>query len=283
MTLTVNFEDLAPGTVVTNQFESKGIIFTSPNAVIRDPDTSAHALQSRHQSSVTQLPTRVIRGRFVEPKHSRLTVAASFSNAGQDGMHAVLRIFDVNGHQIDERSFGSTGFAAKTEIESPTANIAGFEISGRTNRWDALDWLTFDHPAAVDFRVVYDGHAEPLILHPDSAVTARLSFFRLHGSHGEILLSLTKPCPGTTWRFNPPVIHSGIPHTELQIWAQEDAPPAYHFAVEVVAVPRHKTAGRHEREVTIPISILGLTPTATDGDDPGNTSTDGVETSEMET
>jgi hypothetical protein len=281
MTITINFEELEPGTVVTNQFEPKGIIFTSPNAVNRDPDTSAHSLQSRHQSSVTQLPTRVIRGRFVEPKHSRLAVAASFSNAGPEGMHAVLRVFDINGHQIDERSFGSTGYAAKTEIECPGANIAGFEISGRTNRWDSLDSVTYDHPAVADFRVVYDGLAEPLVVHPDGSVKARLTFFRLHGSHGEIFLSLTKPCPGTTWCFNPPIIHSGIPHTELEIYAKEDAPPAYHFAVEVVAIPRHKTAGRHEREITIPLSISGMTPTATDGDETADTA-DTVETSEME-
>jgi hypothetical protein len=267
MTVTIKFDDLEPGTVVTNQFESKGILFTSPCAVFRDPETLAHSLHSQHQSSITPLPTRVIRARFVEPKHSRLAVTASFSNAGMEGMHAVLRVFDANGHQIDERSFGSTGFTAKTEIDCPNADIAGFEISGRTNRWDALDSITFDHPATADFRVVYDGVTEPLVLRPDGVVKARLTFFRLHGSHGEILLSVTKPCPGTTWSFDPPMIHSGVPHTELEIRANPDAAQAYHFAVQVVALPRHRTAGRHERDIAVPLTISGRTPSTTDEDD----------------
>ncbi|KAK1753925.1 hypothetical protein QBC47DRAFT_385211 [Echria macrotheca] len=259
MTVTIRFDDLAPGTIVTNQFESKGILFTSPAAVVRDPDTFVHSLQSRHQSTITPQPTRVIRARFVEPspQHARLSVVASFSNAGPEGVHALLRVFDAAGRQLDERSFGSTGPVARAEIEFPSPEIASFEVSGRTNRFDALDSVSFDRPAEhPDFRAVYDGAAEPLLLKRGETVRARLSFFRLHGSHGEIVLAVTKACPGTTWAFEPLVVHSGVPHAELVIKADEDAPPAYHFAVQVVAVPRHKTAGRHEREVTVPVSIV---------------------------
>jgi hypothetical protein len=41
-------------------------------------------------------------------------------------------------------------------------------------------------------------------------VTARLIFFRLHGSHGEILPSVMEPCAGTTSSFSPAVVHSGF-------------------------------------------------------------------------
>lgn len=53
-------------------------------------------------------------------------------------MYALLRVSDVAGHQIDDRSIGSPGSVAHAEIHCPTVNIAGFEISGRTNRWDAI-------------------------------------------------------------------------------------------------------------------------------------------------
>ncbi|KAG7289844.1 hypothetical protein NEMBOFW57_006221 [Staphylotrichum longicolle] len=190
MPIVINFSSLAPGTVVSNQFESQGLIITSPTVIIRNAESFKHSLQSQHQSTITQLPTRVIRARFVEPKHSRLAVTVSFSNAGKDGVHALLRVFDVAGHQIDERSFGSPGSVAQAEIHCPTANIAGFEISGRTNRWDSIDSITFDRPAIADFRVAYDGLAEPLVLRQGQKTTARLTFFRLHGSHGKILLLL---------------------------------------------------------------------------------------------
>jgi len=260
MTVTIKFDDLKPDTVVTNQFESKGILFTSPCAVVRDPETLAHSLHSKHQSSITPLPTRVIRARFVEPHHSKLAVTASFSNAGSDGMHAMLRIFDALGHQIDERSFGSTGATGRTEIHCPNHKIASFEISGRTNRWDALDSVTFDQAATADFKVGYEGTAEPLGLPQGGVITARLAFSRLHGSHGEILLSLARPCPGTTWRFDPPVVGSDVLHTQLEIRAGADAAEVGRFEVQVVAMPRHRTAGRHERDVMVPISIVRGAP-----------------------
>lgn len=257
MTIKIHFDSLSPGTIVTNQFESKGILFTSPCAVVRDPDTFKTSLQSRHQSSITALPTRVIRGRFIDPHHSRLGVTASFSNAGPEGVSAILRIFDANGKQIEERPFGSTSAVAHVEIHSPAANISGWEVSGRTNAWDAIDSLSYDFPTAADFKVVYEGGAEPLELRRGGTVRAKLSFARLHGSHGEIALGVVKPCPGTTWRFEPAVVGNGVMSVEMVVRADEEAEAAYHFAVHVVAMPRTKGAGRHEHEVAVPVSIVG--------------------------
>jgi hypothetical protein len=256
MTTTVTFDDFEPGTTLTDQLEHRGILFTSPCLVVRDPENFRHSLQSSHQSTVAILPTRVIRGRFIEPHHSRLAISASFSHAGQDGLAALLRVFDVHGHQIDERTFGSIGSHGKIDLYAPGANIAAFEVSGRTNRWDAIDAIEFDHPETPDFRIVYDALHEPIALERGTAITTRIHFQRLHGSHGEILLSVTKPCPGTTWDFDPPTVLSGTPYVDVQIRANEDAPSAYRFAFEVVGFPRRKTAGVHEHKAVIWLSIV---------------------------
>ncbi len=79
---------------------------------------------------------------------------------------------------------------------------------------------------------MYDGLAEPLVLKPEQKLTARLTFFRLHGSHGEILLSVTEPCPCTTCSFSPAVVHSGAPHVDMVISADGDAPLVSHFPAD---------------------------------------------------
>lgn len=261
MTIRINFQSLPPDTVVTNQFEREGIIFTSPCDIVQEPETLTHMLMSQKISSVITPPTRVIRARFLTPKHSLLRIGAVFSNAAGEGVHATLRVFDAGGSKLGERVFGSVGPRAWVEFTSPNGDIAGFEVSGRTNRFDCIDEVEFDPPPpGPDFRLVYDGGiAEPLQLcagtGPEAVVRARVSVYRLHGSHGEILLGVSKPCPGTTYRFDPATVHSGVPHFDLEIRAAPDTPPAYHFNVEVFAVPRTKSAGNHERTVHIPITI----------------------------
>jgi hypothetical protein len=259
MTVHLTFDDLEPGTVVTTQYErSKGVVFTTPCAIIQDPETFAHSLQSQHLSSVTEAPTRVIRARFASPKHSRLAVTVCYSLASSCGVHALLRVFNANGEKLTERTFGSPGSTATVEFVSPDANISGFEISGRTNRFDCLDSLAFDAPPLADFRLVYDGLGDPLRMHAEEgeSVAARISVFRLRGSHGEILLAMAKPCPGTSWQFDPPTIHSGVAHVDVVVRATDTTPPCRHCDMEIVAVPRGRAAGSHERVVTVPMSIL---------------------------
>jgi hypothetical protein len=259
MTIHVTFDDLEPGTRVTTQYErKKGVVFTTPCVVIDEPETLNHSLQSRHLSQIKDISNFVIRGTFTAPKHTRVTVTASCLHAGSDGVEAVLRVYNVAGEKLTECIFGSPGPRASAELICPDSNIAGFELSGATDRFDCLDCLAFDSLPQPDFRVVCETMSRPLLLfaEPNQSVTARLNFSRLNGSSGEIMLSIADPCPGTAWRFNPPSVHPGVHHVDVEIVANSTTQTGPRFDVQIVAIPRTRAAGVHERVVVVPVTVL---------------------------
>jgi hypothetical protein len=265
MTVKINFDAVEAGSLLTNQFHHQGLLITTPAAIAQDPETLSHVLQPNHvvpdRHHPDHKPMRIVRGRFIGGnKHSRIAVSVSFCDITSDGVSAMLRVFDPHGDVLDERHLVSSTCEASAEIVCSSANVDGFEISGPVDHFEFVTALEFDCLPDADFRMVYDGSWDPLMLRagPDQVGMARISFFRLHGSHGDVLLSVTRAPAGVTWSFSPPLVHSGIPHVDMEIRVNEEAQHVENFGVEVVGIPRSKDAGRHERAVTIPLTVLNV-------------------------
>jgi hypothetical protein len=81
MSTQLNFDDLAPGTVLTNQYQSKGIVFEG-GLIIRDPfaPSPANAVSVTLQLSGGEFPEFGIRGTFSDPHHSHVAVSAGTDN-----------------------------------------------------------------------------------------------------------------------------------------------------------------------------------------------------------
>jgi len=265
MTFKLNFDTIEAGSFLTNQFHHQGLLITTPATVTQDPETLSHVLQPNHivpdRHHPDHKPMRIVRGRFVAGnKHSRLAASVSFCDVTSDGVSATLRAFDGHGDVLDERRLVSSTCEASAEIVCPSANLAAFEISGPVDHFEFVTGLEFDCLPDADFRMVYDGLGPPLMLRvgAEQVVSARISFFRLHGSHGDVLLSVTKAPAGVTWSFDPPVVHSGIPHVDVEIRATEEAPHVENYEMEVVGIPRSKDVGRRERSVAIPLTVFNV-------------------------
>jgi hypothetical protein len=265
MTVKINFDAVEAGAFLTNQFHNQGLLITTPAEVTQDQETLSHVLRPDHIVPDRHHPDhplmRIIRGRFVGGnKHSRVAASISFCDVASDGVSATLRVFDQHGDVLDEHRLVSGTCEAKAEIVCPSANVVGFEISGPVDHFEFVTALEFDCLPDADFRMVYDGLGDPLMLRvgAEQVVSARISFFRLHGSHGDVLLSVTKAPVGVTWSFDPLVVHSGNPHVDMEIRATDEAAQVENFAMEVLGVPRSKDVGRHERLVSIPLTVFNV-------------------------
>jgi hypothetical protein len=259
MTIHLTFDDMPTGTLVTTQYEHrKGVIFTSPCAVIEDEETFNHRLQSNYRISHANDTMNVIRGRFVTPKHMRLAVTVSHSNTSIEGVYAMLRIFNAKGEKLNECAFASPSSHATAEITSLNGNIASFEVCGRVGQFDCIDSLSFDTLPPPDFSMSYEANGKALILRAQAgeSVIAHVKVMHNHGSSGEILLSMPDPCPGTTWCFNPPSVHTGDHSVDVKIQAVDGIPIGPEFDVKILGIPRSRTSGQHERLIIIPVQVV---------------------------
>ncbi|KAB5542489.1 hypothetical protein GE09DRAFT_1135395 [Coniochaeta sp. 2T2.1] len=185
----VQFDDLAAGTVVSNQYATNGIEFTSSPTVVQNPfaPSPSNVLQATNEHFPVEFPYYAIEGKFSQPTHSQ--IGANLVRSGEPADFAAhLRAFDSSGAEV------ATAFiqvpagqnTAYGEAWSSAANMAKFRLETQSRSF-SIDNLTFDDDADAtrpDFKLVYTGGDVELVAGVDQTLSIRV--LRIHGSAGRI-------------------------------------------------------------------------------------------------
>ncbi|OAQ57626.1 hypothetical protein VFPPC_11412 [Pochonia chlamydosporia 170] len=259
MSTRINFDDLLAGTIVTDQYEPRGIIIERAQ-IIRDPYTPSpgNALYATEFSGPIEFPKAVLSFRFVSPNHSYIAVSpGTHFNVGGA---ATLTAYDTHGNAL-----GSTyidipkgSHYAFGEFFSPAgAVIASFKVSGYRGDFDGIDNLIFDDttvPQTPDFHLIYTG-AEILRVSKTTTAQATVNVIRIHGSTGGISLTASSVPTGVVISsLTPnPVVASSF---SLRVTASRDAIPAQNRQLVLTATPLVPSAGLVSHTITLLVTIL---------------------------
>lgn len=175
---TINFDDLTPGTIVSNQYASQGVVFEKgilplgQNNVYCDPiitQVSTTDAESGDQIATTgcangEFPNSSIAGVLTNAA-ATVSVYAGFlanSDTPPDTVQMTLTGYDINDNQIASQSVTLTagqGFHTLLQISSGSPNIVYFTVTAPEYPTLGVDDLTFDNPGGLppDFRLQPEG------------------------------------------------------------------------------------------------------------------------------
>ena len=288
---TVDFDQLANGTEVTNQYADlggpgQGVVFgpvpggtpEGLHPVVTVPPAPGQAQSGAQVADIgtcfgCEFFTPRTTGTFAVP---RSTVSVRVGFLGTFGFcpafivrtaacaEPVLRAFDAAGQEVaaSVHVFVQRGGGVHTPISvsTPTATIVGFEITGSStfdqNKHIALDDLTFDVPATPpppDFTLTTPLHTVEVA--QGSSTTVPITIGRIGGSAGLIALSAAGGLPAGVQAQLVPTATEGTTAT-LTLTADASAPltqtPA---ALTVTGTPSSPAAGAAPRPLMLAIVV----------------------------
>jgi hypothetical protein len=154
---TINFDDLATGTTVTNQYHGQGVDFTSDIKPVIEQVDSSLAQSGDQVASISVCPgceffTPGVAANLVNPAQHVSVYAGYFHNADKPGDTAeiTLTALDAQGNMIESNTKTVTegqGFHTQLTVASDLANIVAFKLSAGpndTNKPLGIDDLAFD-------------------------------------------------------------------------------------------------------------------------------------------
>jgi hypothetical protein len=156
--VTIGFDDLPSGEVVSTQYHSLGIDFGSPGPVVTEVG-SGQARSGKRVASISTSSAAApeVTGTFTSPAQNVSVYVGQFAASATtvvDGARLTLKAYDANHDLIDRDSADVApggGFHSRLSVESDSANIASFEIAARDgtddNKQLGIDDLSFDAPA----------------------------------------------------------------------------------------------------------------------------------------
>ena len=160
---TINFDDLSPGTSVSDQYHAKGVDFTGDILPFVDDVGSSLANSGTQVADISHCTgceffTPSVEGTFANAAQNASVRVGYFANSASPGDTATmtLTVFDADGNALTSDSKSVTegqGFRTLLSVSSSSANIVKFRISGTdnvdTDKLLGIDDLTFDNPAGV--------------------------------------------------------------------------------------------------------------------------------------
>jgi hypothetical protein len=265
-TTTINFDDLAAGTSVTNQYEAKGVDFTGdilPFVDQVDPSlaNSGNQVADISQCSGCEFFTPNIHGSFINAAQHVSVRVGYFANSSNPGDTATMTLtaYDSGGNPITSDSQTVTegqGFRTLLSVSSASADIASFQISGTPNSGKVLgiDDLTFDNPGGVPPDFSLSPTASLVNVNQGSSATDNISINRLNGSTGDLTFSAGNLPSGMTASFSPNPAGSA---TTMTVSAPANFPPTGNNPphITVTATPDNPSAGTSPRSVDIFIQV----------------------------
>jgi hypothetical protein len=284
---TINFDDLAPGTVVTNQYadvggQGQGVVFGPLPAGAgsgHDPVIASAPGQAASGSQVgdisqcagCEFPPPVTTGTFgvlrsqvsVKVGYLGTHSICQFTNPDSQACAFVtLTAYDSNGHQVGTPATGRVtmggGVTAPLTVSTSGPQILGFKIAAREDKdrgkQIVIDDLSFDVPAAPpapDF-VLFPQSTNVTIVNEQS-VDDPIGIARLGGSSGDIQFSVSGLLPaGVSAQIVPnPVSGDG---TTLTFNAVPDAEPSA-ANVTITATPLAPSAGTATHQFVVHVGV----------------------------
>jgi len=200
------------------------------------------------------------------PRQHVKVYVGEFEENVPNSAQLTMTAYDASGNLITQSHpvtvYPGAGFHTPLEVDSPTPNIASFEISGRApgpnDNGDveknlAIDDLTFDNPTVVqpDFSLL--PATSVIEVGPGQAVVDGITINRYGGSSGDIQFAASGLPPGVTATFAPNP--AGGASTRLIVTAAPDAPTTDTGSMTVTATPLVPGAGPATRAITLDVQV----------------------------
>jgi hypothetical protein len=261
----ITFDDLSPGTTVSNQYHTNGVDFSVNNGNVLPTIQTAALAESGSQ--VAQLnwtgefgvPTGG--GNFTSYKQHVRVFGGYLSDGSSNSAQLTLSAYDVGAQVITQTTATVTagrGFFTLLQANSPQTNIASFRVTASVadqNKPLAIDNLTFDQTLQgqpPDFAL--SSAAPGLSVNQGFSVTNLITVVRFNGSTGPVQFSASGLPAGVTASFSP---NPATDSTSLVLAADTNAVPtgASPIPITVTGNPLSPSVGAGLRTNQILLSI----------------------------
>lgn len=244
---TVHFDDLAEGTIVTDQYAASGLRFLNEGNSVPwiKPDarapSAAQALSIRRQGCSSEFCEALAVAEFDAP-HAVLTMRVASYEPSTTSVPVTLTVYDgakdvLTTHTVSV-SASDSAFGTLS-VSVPAGTIRSFAVSAAINRRILIDDVTFDVAASdtPDVGVIWNETLAPLIARGESRDIS-LTLRRYGGSTGAVTFSATALPGGVVASFspNPSSGLDGAPIT-LTLSADNTALPQDEATFSIVATP----------------------------------------------
>ena len=278
----IDFENIAPPTQVTNQFEPQGVVFGPPGFLPFGVGVRPGLAPSgRVVANIFcgepvcgfEFASSYATGTFVGSTHKFVKVfVGAFPNVAMTSPQVTLIARDSSGNIVAQSPpvtlTSGAGFHTQLVAESATSNIASFEIrevGDGTGSQIGIDDLSFDTPSGSeppDFTMsVVPVSAD---LRQNTSRTFAITLNRLNGSTGSINMAMAGLPAGVTADFSPNPVTTG--HSVLSLTADPSAPMTrFPVFAQLSATPSDTTAGTAARSLQILLRVQSNFTVSTPG------------------
>jgi hypothetical protein len=285
---TIDFEQYAPGTAITNQYADaggtgQGVVFgllpggggsTIVPVIESAPGDAQSGSQVANLSTCTgcEFFTPSTSGTFTVPR-SHVSVYVGYlgapavcpaGNPNEACAFVTLLAFDSNGAQVASsgqvRVVQGQGVHTQLSVSTAKAEIVGFEITAReaddADKHIAIDDLAFDNPSgssSADFTLTPASSVVKVV--QGASATDVITIGRLGGSTGDIQLDATGLPTGVHAQFVPDP--AGGTTSTLTLTADPNAPESVgtYATVTVTGTPVDKSAGKNTHSFTLSVGV----------------------------
>ncbi len=262
--ITVNFEDLATGTIVEKQYQSKGVTFIKllgaplPYVnVLEHPGYKKNVLEFRSGVEVAFCEAKIM---FDRP-HAHIAIDVlnlrdSVANVDVSLLDAAGNTLQSLGAQLDAKVSAGVLLSAGREM----ADVYGVFIrTPSTHDRVGLAALTFDEPQAAvvpDFALQI-GTLDPLStnLRPGGSLDLPFGIVRVQGSQGTPSFSAKGLPTGVTAAFKP--VPGAVDQYHLHLSVAANAPASSFCSIQIEATPPDANCGPAPRSAAFMINIQG--------------------------
>ena len=277
---TINFDNLASGTTISNQYAPQGVTFdqapSGPATLVpfiqSDPagaHSSPNVLNINQGGCGSEVTRHELWGRFAVPRNHVNLFVGDLNTAAAEPV--TLSGYDLGGIAIPAASqtvtlAGGSGVHTAMSITDPNSQISFFNVLGSASaRCLAIDDFSFDalpSTIAPDFGLSTLATSGTVVA--GSSTSVPLLLHRTSTSTGAISLVVSGLPPSVSASFSGAGVSgnqtSGGDGSQITmtLTAQPNAPPTTNVPVTVTGTPSPGSmAGSQPRSVTIPISVSG--------------------------
>lgn len=283
---TIGFDDLAPGTSVTNQYEGQGVVFgplpggagnSLSRPIVENMDGQAQSLPNVADITCFSCNENIgsppdTTGTFTVQR-SRVSVYVGYlgptkfacapdSTASYCAVVQLLA-FDSSGNQIAASApttvAEGNGVHTLLSVSTPSPEIVGFEVvdtrSTDNDKDVAIDDLTFDTPASTSPDFTLSASSGTVTVVQGSSATDTIEIGRISGSTGNIALGVS----GLPAGVHASLVPNPADGTQsmLTLTADPDAPATSgaYPTFTVTGTPQAPSAGSSPRSLTLHVGV----------------------------
>ena len=273
-TTTIGFDDLAPGTVVSNQYDGQGVDFQSgiigTNVYCHPVITAVAAGQAQSGSQVAdascangEFPDSSIYG-VLSDSAQHVSVYAGFTptfSSPPASAAVTLNGYDVLGNVVATSTVAvptDAGTHTLISVASSSPNIVAFDVTSNDPSV-SVDDLTFDNPGGVpaDFAISVSSGSTAVV--QGLQVTDTIAIRRFNGSNGGVTFTASGLPAGVHASFSPNPATGNT--TTLTLSADPNAPPSPPGpfpSFTVTGTPASAAVGSAPRSATPQIAVNPL-------------------------